>query len=83
MGEDKDFHRAQLKVNAAGSWANVLTCKTDDYDRVKTACLVLAECATTPLKFKLLDAEGGTLEVLECSRDTNYQYAWREPHRAR
>lgn len=64
MKTDPDFEKVTLKLNAAGSWANVGVFRADDYDRVKTACLILAECATGRLKFKLLDAAGGELEFL-------------------
>lgn len=75
-----DFTRCQLKVNAAGSWANVLTLTTEDYDRVKTACLTLAECAEGRVRFKLLDADGGILEVLDYDRDAHATH-WHAPRR--
>lgn len=65
MSTDPDFSKVKLKLNASGSWCNVCVFRTDDYDRVKTACLILAECATGRLKFKLVDAVGGELEFLE------------------
>lgn len=34
------FTTFELKVNAAGSWANVGRYPAADYDRVKTACLI-------------------------------------------
>ncbi len=80
LGEH-DFSRVHLKVNASGSWANVMTLNVDDYDRVKTACLTLAECAKTNLKFKLVDDAGGTLEYLEYDRSA-YEYRWHSPRRA-
>ena len=78
---EPDFTVCQLKVNAAGSWANVANVTSADYDRVKTACLMLAECAIGRLKFKLLDAEGGILEMLEVGRGDvdGYALAWRAP----
>lgn len=68
MKADPDFGKVALKLNASGSWCNVGVFRVDDYDRVKTACLILAECATGRLKFKLVDAEGGELEVLDCKQ---------------
>ena len=58
------FTTFELKVNAAGSWANVGRYPAADYDRVKTACLILAETAKNSVKFKTLDEDGGGLEVL-------------------
>lgn len=80
---EPDFTVCQLKVNAAGSWANVLNVTSQDYDRVKTACLMLAECAVGRLKFKLLDAEGGILEMLDVGPGDvdGYNLAWRQPRR--
>lgn len=80
---EPDFSICQLKVNAAGSWANVLNVTSQDYDRVKTACLMLAECALGRLKFKLLDADGGILEMLDVGSGgvDGYDLAWREPRR--
>ena len=80
---EPDFTVCQLKVNAAGSWANVANVTSADYDRVKTACLMLAECAIGSLKFKLLDAEGGILEMLATGRGDvdGYALAWRTPRR--
>lgn len=65
MKTDHDFSNVTLKLNASGSWCNVGVFRVDDYDRVKTACLILAETATGRLKFKLVDADGGELEFLE------------------
>lgn len=78
---EPDFTVCQLKVNAAGSWANVANVTSNDYDRVKTACMILAECAIGRLKFKLLDADGGILEMLDVGRGgiDGYELAWREP----
>jgi hypothetical protein len=60
-----DFSKVKLKLNASGSWCNVGVFRLGDYDRVKTACLILAESSTSRLKFKLVDAEEGELELLE------------------
>jgi len=65
MKADPDFGKVKLKLNASGSWCNVGVFWVDDYDRVKTASLILAECATGRLKFKLVDSIGGELEFLE------------------
>lgn len=64
MKGDPDFNTFKVKINASGSWGNVGVYKTDDYDRVKTACLILAETATSRLKFSTVDAAGGVIEIL-------------------
>lgn len=64
MRADADFTFFELKVNAAGSWANVGCYHVADYDRVKAACLILANTARNSVKFKTLDDDGGCLEVL-------------------
>jgi hypothetical protein len=77
MKTDPDFSKVTLKLNASGSWCNVGVFRLDDYDRVKTASLILAECTTGRLKFKLVDAEGGELEFLECKQPGGLN--WRKP----
>lgn len=64
MNNDPDFHLVYLKVNAAGSWANAGRFETIDYEEVKAHCLALASLANMNLKFKIVDAAGGTLEHL-------------------
>ena len=39
---EKDFSFVLIKVNASGSWANLVRCHVDQYDEVKAACDVLA-----------------------------------------
>lgn len=77
MSTDPDFSKVKLKLNASGSWCNVGVFRLDDYDRVKTACLILAESSTSRLKFKLVDAEEGELEFLECKLPGGL--SWRKP----
>jgi hypothetical protein len=43
MAFDPDFSKFQLKVNSAGSWANVGRFDVEDEEAVKAACLALAE----------------------------------------
>lgn len=69
MKADPDFEKVTLKLNASGSWCNAGVFRADDYDRVKTACLILAETSTSRMKFKLLDAAGGELELLDSKLD--------------
>ncbi len=76
MAMDPDFSTFTLLVNTAGSWAKVGRFDLVDEQKVKDACLVLAEKAKFCPKFKTVDAEGRTVEVL------NYQggngYLWRK-----
>lgn len=69
MKADPDFEKVTLKLNTSGSWCNAGVFRSDDYDRVKTACLILAETSTCRMKFKLLDAAGGELELLSGGPD--------------
>lgn len=64
MSFDPDFSKFQLKVNAAGSWANVGSFDVGDEEGVKAACLTLAEKSKGRVKFKTMDAAGGNLEML-------------------
>ncbi len=60
---DKDFSRVQIKVNTAGSWANVVSCSVAHYAEVKVALEVLAKAQGRNVRFKILDAEGGVIEL--------------------
>jgi hypothetical protein len=61
MIRDPDFSKVTFKVNAAGSWANLVTCDAVRIDEVKKACEVIAKGSR--IKFKYVDADGGTCEV--------------------
>lgn len=74
MSTDSDFSKVQLKCNTRGSWFNVGRFDTNDYDRIKTACVVLSECAVGRIKFKLIDADGGEIETLQ--RNNYGQQVW-------
>jgi len=80
VNTDPDFEKITLKLNASGSWCNVSRFRADDCDRVKTACMILAETATGRLKFKLVDAQGGELEFLEYKLPGGLN--WRKPSRS-
>lgn len=62
MATEKDFSRVQLKINTAGSWANVGSYKVEYYCAVKAACEVLANALGSNVRFKIVDAEGGVIE---------------------
>lgn len=80
MITEPDFSKVKLKLNASGSWCNVGVFRLDNYDHVKTACLILAESSTSRLKFKLVDAEEGELEFLDYKQPGGLN--WRKPGRA-
>lgn len=63
MLPERDFSRVQLKINTAGSWANVISYDVKHYDVVKAACEVLAKAQGRNVHFKIVDAEGGTIEL--------------------
>jgi len=80
MIKEKDFSRVSFKVNASGSWANLVTCDTAHYDDVKKACEVIAK-ASGRIKFKVLDADGGEIEYY--GSDGSGSYGWHETKRGR
>lgn len=63
-----------LKLNASGSWGNVGVFHLDDQDRVKTACLGMAEMAISRMKFKLVDAAGNELAFLDRNKDGEMEW---------
>lgn len=76
MTKERDFSRVTFKVNAAGSWATLVTCDADRIDEVKKACETIARAGR--VKFKYVDAEGGVLEDYGYDR-RNGTYRWHEP----
>ena len=78
MIRDPDFSKVTFKVNASGSWANLVTCDTARIDEIKKACEVIAK--GTSIKFKYVDADGGTCEVYGWN---GYANCWHEPKRGR
>lgn len=77
---DKDFSVVTFKVNVSGSWANLCTCPVERIDEVKKACEVIAK--GSHIRFKYLDAAGGTIEQYGYVRD-GAGYRWCEPRRPR
>lgn len=53
--------RYVIKVNTAGSWANLVSCPPDKLDAVKVACEGLAACLDHGIAFKVLDAATGAV----------------------
>lgn len=76
--KEKDFARVTFKVNASGSWATLVGCSTDHYDKVKAACETIANASESRISFKVVDADGGTLEEYS---PVQGQRCWHEPKR--
>lgn len=77
MRADHDFSYLRLKVNASGSWCNVMRFHISVEQEVKLACKALAAAADGRMKFKLADDEGGTLEILESGHSPEWKKATR------
>lgn len=52
--------RYQIKVNTAGSWANLCSCPPEKLDAAKAACEQLAGVLDHGIAFKVVDAASGT-----------------------
>lgn len=59
---DKDSSRIQIKVNTAGSWANLIHCDATRFAAAKAACAGLAEAHLGLIRFKALDEAGDVIE---------------------
>lgn len=81
MIRDPDFSKVTFKVNASGSWANLVTCDVERIDEVKKACEVLAKGSR--IKFKYVDSDGGTIEIYDYVQNGRHGYYWHEPKRGR
>ena len=75
---EKDFSRVLLKVNTAGSWANVVSYAFARNDEVKAACEVLASASGRSIRFKFLDAEGGVIELYGPTKPSG-RVCWHAP----
>jgi hypothetical protein len=75
---EKNFSRVLLKVNTAGSWANVVSYDVARYDEVKAAAEVLAKANGRSIRFKILDADGGVIEQYGPTKP-NGLICWHEP----
>ena len=82
MGFDKDFTRVQVKIKVAGSWANLVYCSVDHYDEVKLTCEQLAKIHQGSINFKIVDADGGTIEQYT-PKPPNGKREWHEPRVSR
>lgn len=75
---EKNFSRVLLKVNTAGSWANVVSYDVARYDEVKAAVEVLAKAHGRSIRFKILDAAGGVIECYGPTKPSGL-CAWHAP----
>lgn len=64
--------RYQIKVNTAGSWANLVSCPRDRLDAVKAACEALAAVCNHGIAFKAVDAASGDI----VARFNNKPHGW-------
>lgn len=78
---ERDFSKVTFKVNAAGSWAKLVTVDISRIDEVKAACAVIGN--GTGVRFKYVDAEGGTIEQFGYVQTGTHGYCWHEPKRWR
>jgi hypothetical protein len=69
-----------IKVNASGSWANLLTCPPARLAEVQEACLVLARHHLGSVSFKALDGDTGAVVLQLISPPKPGQpFGWHAP----
>lgn len=74
--------RYQVKVNTAGSWANLLSCPPEKLDAVMDACHQLARLLDHGIAFKVLDCTTEKLVAAYNSRPrSNEPHGWHQPTR--
>lgn len=76
-----DYSKVHFKVNASGSWANLMTVDAERLKEAKKACEALA-CLhkSSGLRFRAIDDAGGVIEQYgQCG--SAGMYAWHEPKR--
>lgn len=79
MIKKRDFSRVTFKVNAAGSWATLVPCDAERIEEIKKACAVIGAASGGRVTFKMVDAEGGTIEQYGA---VGYgRHGWYEPRR--
>ena len=72
--------RYQIKVNTAGSWANLCSCPPDKLDAVKESCAVLAAHLDHGIAFKVIDAASeATVAAFNNKPRANEPYGWYVP----
>lgn len=74
------MNRYQIKVNTAGSWANLVTCPPDRLDACKAACETLAHAHGGSVSYKVVDAASGDVFELFCSKPRKGEpHGWHRP----
>ena len=74
--------RYAIKVNAAGSWANLVSCPPDRIDAVMEACHQLAVACDHGIAFKVIDCKTEQVTAYYNSRPrTNEPHGWHKPTR--
>lgn len=74
--------RYAIKVNASGSWANLVSCPPDRLDAVKAACEQLASACDHGLAFKILDCQTEQVVAHYNNRPrTGEPHGWYRPQR--
>ena len=72
--------RYAVKVNAAGSWANLVSCPPERLEAVKAACEQLASACDHGLAFKVIDCKTEQVTEMYNSRPrAGEPYGWHIP----
>jgi hypothetical protein len=71
--------RLQIKVNVAGSWANLVSVEPAQLANAKAACVQLADAHGGPIAFKVIGADGQALAMLKRNHlSDNGGHDWRQ-----
>ena len=74
--------RYAVKVNAAGSWANLVSCPPDRLDAVMEACHQLASLLDHGIAFKVIDCQTERVIALYNNRPrASEPHGWHQPTR--
>lgn len=74
--------RYQVKVNSAGSWANLVSCPPEKLDAVMEACHQLAAVLDHGIAFKVLDCRSEAVVATYNSRPRSHEpHGWHRPTR--
>ncbi len=71
--------RLYIKVNTAGSWANLVSCEPGRIEYVKSACESLAVAGGGHMKFKICDADGMLIEQYNHIPEPGRPFGWHRP----
>jgi hypothetical protein len=73
--------RYLIKVNTAGSWANLVSCPPDRLDAVQDACARLAAIIDHGIAFKVIDAASDKVIAQFNARPrANEPHGWYAPY---